>query len=249
MNDFKVDKNDKDIKTYNGFEYSILPDNTIIITGCFYDYEVLIVPNKIENKVVSTIKRNAFGNLKVEKIIIPESISTIDGSPFYGCGYLTTIDVAPDNKTFAAIDNVLFCKTDRRLICFHSLNLRKYIIPNGIQIIGASAFHECWTLNEVEMSDSVKYINENAFGWCTHLKNIILSDKLLEIGNFAFSNCIDLKSIKIPNSVKQIGLHAFWRCLEDLEILVGRNSYAKDYCKENNLRYKYFDDTDWLIVD
>ena len=63
----------------------------------------------------------------------------------------------------------------------------------------------------------------------------------------AFSSCSRLTSITLPDRVTNIGKVAFQRC-DNLTITVPRNSYAAQYCKENNLNYTYPDVNEWLTA-
>jgi len=45
--------------------------------------------------------------------------------------------------------------------------------------------------------------------------------------------------------VTSIGENAFSDC-ENLTLTVPRDSYAAQYCKDNNLNYTYPDSLDWL---
>jgi len=67
------------------------------------------------------------------------------------------------------------------------------------------------------------------------------------IGNVAFSACAYLTSINICDSVTSIGDGAFAYCDSLTAITVGRNSYARQYCKDNGLPYTYSDANDWLL--
>ena len=60
------------------------------------------------------------------------------------------------------------------------------------------------------------------------------------IGDWAFAGCTGLTSIEIPDSVTSIGEVAFSGC-DSLIITVVRGSYAEQYCRENDLEFKYTD--------
>ena len=100
-----------------------------------------------------------------------------------------------------------------------SLTLKKYAgdaasvtIPDGVTIVGDSAFNENTSLTAVVLPDSVVTIGTNAFRSCTGLTKAELSSKLEKIANYAFDYCKALKEIQIPETVTEIGSSAFWYC-------------------------------------
>ena len=100
-----------------------------------------------------------------------------------------------------------------------SLTLKKYAgdaasvtIPDGVTIVGNSAFERNISLTAVVLPDSVVTIGANAFQSCTGLTKAELSSKLEKIANYAFDNCKALKEIQIPETVTEIGSSAFRYC-------------------------------------
>ena len=100
-----------------------------------------------------------------------------------------------------------------------SLTLKKYAgdaasvtIPDGVTIVGDSAFERNASLTAVVLPDSVVTIGANAFQSCTGLTKAELSSKLEKIANYAFDNCKALKEIQIPETVTEIGSGAFQYC-------------------------------------
>ncbi len=80
---------------------------------------------------------------------------------------------------------------------------------------------------------------------CESLTSIDIPDSVTSIGNSAFDGCKSLKSIVIPDGVTNIGKGAFYGC-DALTVTVQHDSYAVQYCKENNINYIYPDSLDWL---
>ena len=86
------------------------------------------------------------------------------------------------------------------------------VIPDGVTIIGHSAFRGRTSLTSVTIPDSVTMIGNGAFENCTSLTSVTIPDSVTVIGLLAFENCTSLTSITIPDSVTKIGSEAFKNC-------------------------------------
>ena len=172
---------------------------------------------------VTRIGDGAFIFCSLTSIAIPDSVTEIGTNPFEYCDALTGFQVSQDHPALAVIDGVLFSKADNRLVSYPlGLESDAYTIPQGIEIIG-----------------------DSAFVYCEFLTSITIPDSVTQIGEYALLHCSGLTSITIPDSVTRIGDRAFNGC-DQLTLTVGRDSYAKDYCITNNLNYTYPDANDWL---
>lgn len=85
----------------------------------------------------------------------------------------------------------------------------KYIIREGVKVIGDRAFFSCEYLKDVNIPNSVTSIGDASFMVCGSLTSIDIPDSVTSIGDDAFRNCDSLTSINIPNSVTNIGNSAF----------------------------------------
>lgn len=221
---------------------------------------------------VTAIGERAFtGCSGLSSITIPNSVTAIGEGVFSGCSALTSILVSTDHLGFATIDGVLFNKAEKKLICYpQSLKAESYAIPQGICYIGEDAFYSCSRLTSITIPDSVTSVGYGAFSACFRLTNITIPDSVTAIGNGAFWGCSSLTNITIPDSVTTIGngafamchaltcvtipasvtfigTNAFGDCSSLTTIIVPRNSYAAQYCKDNDLPYTYTDANDWLL--
>ena len=156
-------------------------------------------------------------------VTIPDCVSEMGVNPFRYCRKLTNINVSPTHPYFVTIDGVLYEKATKKLICYPcAFTATEFAIPQGIAVIGDSAFYSCSSLTAVTVPDSVT-----------------------SIGDYAFIGCKSLTAVTIPDSVTSIGKSAFSSC-KNLTITVPHDGYAEAYCKENSLRYIYPETNDWL---
>ena len=187
------------------YDYTVSSGKATItkVTG---ENKVVIVPDTLGGAAVTTIGAGAFkDNTIVQKIVLPESVTMINGNSnlggaFQGCNMLSSINI-PSRVTAIPSD------------CFYGCaKLRKIELPNGIQSIGGSAFYGCSSLTAVAIPNSVTSIWIHAFNGCSSLTSVAIPDGVTSIGLLAFSGCSSLTSVTIPNSVTSIGISAFSGC-------------------------------------
>ena len=146
-------------------------------------------------------------------ISLPDSLTDIDENPFLQCENLASIVVSPDHPALAVVDGALISKSDKTLVCCPCASARsEYTVPQGIEVIGLSAFDGCSSLASVTLPDSVTFIGDLAFQSCSGLTSIALPDGITRIGFGTFSGCSHLSSIVLPDSVTDIGMYAFAYC-------------------------------------
>lgn len=111
--------------------------------------------------------------------------------------------ISPSGDTVTKIDDNAFDSKTQ---------LRKIVIPNGVEIIGNYAFLSCSNLQEIVMPDTIRSIYNYAFSGCTNLVNINIPNNVSSIGNYAFYNCKSIVSITLPNSMTSIVNEVFRGC-------------------------------------
>ena len=166
---------------------------------------------EIPNSVTSIGSSAFYGCSKLTSIFIPDSVS--GKIEFGSCSNLTTIDVATNNVDFSSENGVLFDKNKTALICYPSGKTENnYNIPDSVTSIGNSAFSGCTSLTSVTIPNSVTEIHSCAFEGCTSLKTVTIPNGVTYIGSGTFSGCTSLTSITIPNSVTYIDYGTFSGC-------------------------------------
>ena len=157
-------------------------------------YEDDILFNKDKRKIIS------FRNQNIESYIIPDSVTSIGDSAFWGCSSLSDI-VIPDGVT--SIGECAFSDCS---------SLSNIVIPNSVTSIGEFTFSDCSSLSSIVIPSSMTSIGDSAFSNCSSLSNIVIPSSVTSIGDSAFWGCSSLSSIVIPSSVTSIGDFAFWGC-------------------------------------
>ena len=183
--------------------------------------EEIVIPNSIES-----IGDCAFGNCALTEITIPESVKEIGHNPFTICKNLESINVSPDNVYYRSISGVLYDRDVTTVIrCPQKTNTIK--IPNSVTSIGDEAFSDCEALEKVKMSNAITSIGTFAFARCAALNEIIIPSGMRHIARAAFVDC-SLVEITIPRSVNFIGEIAFEGCekLEKITVSPQNEYYA-----------------------
>ena len=181
------------------YQYALLDDGTVEITGYNGKAEKLTIPNMLNGKKVTSIDNRAFYLCNsLISIIIPDSVAKISVNPFAYCSTLKSIFVSSEHPYFFAIDGVLFRKADSCLISYpKGREYTTYNIPQGITAIESSAFYDCKFLTRVTIPDSVTSIGDCAFSLCDSLTSITIPDSVEQIGTNPFTVCSALKSISV----------------------------------------------------
>ena len=221
--------------TSGDYEYALLDDGTVEITGYSGDAEELIIPDTLAGKKVTSIGDEAFAiHNSLFSVTIPDSVTQIGVNPFAYCDTLRSISISPEHPYFSAIDGVLFRKADKCLLSYPvGKQSATYNIPQGITSIGDSAFAYCDSLTSVSIPDSVTSIGDAAFHSCKSLTSVSIPNSVTSIGDAAFHSCKSLTSVSIPNSVTSIGDLAFRFCdsltsvsIPDSVEQIGTNPFA-----------------------
>ena len=185
--------------TSGEYEYALLDDGTVEITGYNGKAEKLTIPNMLNGKKVTSIDNRAFYLCNsLISIIIPDSVAKISVNPFAYCRTLKSIFVSSEHPYFFAIDGVLFRKADSCLISYpKGREYTTYNIPQGITAIESSAFYDCKFLTRVTIPDSVTSIGDCAFYLCSSLTSVSIPDSVEQIGTNPFAACFELKTISV----------------------------------------------------
>lgn len=186
---------------WENFQYQVLDDNTVEITRYTGSDNTLAIPEKIEDKQVTSIGAGAFQSCKtLKEITFPQGITAIGKGAFTDCENLENITL-PQN--LASIGNAAF---------MHCRSLKSVAVPEGVTAINDYTFSYCDNLESVSLPDSVTTIREAAFGQCPRLKDITIPKGVTSLPDYTFYYCESLERVNLPDSITYIGENAFAYC-------------------------------------
>ena len=89
--------------------------------------------------------------------------------------------------------------------------ITKVVVPDGVVALGESVFYGFNALKQIQLPSSLKIIGAEAFFNCSSLENIDLQG-IEVIENTAFRNCSGLTTVTLPSSLTTFGSGVFNNC-------------------------------------
>lgn len=186
------------------------------------------------------------GCSNLETVELPNRIASFSATMFNGCLDLVAVNIEKGGKDYKSVDGVVFTADGKKLVYFprgieateDSPSLGKYVVPEGVEVIGSNAFSGS-RLTELVISAGVKTIEPYAFGGVADEKGASLTgnlkgnyygnpmplletltfvgsdDHTLEIGEGAFFyaggglGSGKLAEVTLPRNLTKLGEYAF----------------------------------------
>ena len=203
--------------------YDNQPDGLVYAGKVAYKYKGTMPENtsiSLKRDTIS-INNSAFVNCNgLERILIPDSVTTIGAEAFYGCTSLAIIMI-PDSVTniggyafngCSGLTSITGSATNVIAVARQAKPTSFVVNITSGNIIDNYAFSECTGLTSIAIPDSVTSIGYSAFFGCKELTSVTIGKGITNIGDYAFYNCIGLKDVTFSDSVTSIGKNAFYNC-------------------------------------
>ena len=129
------------------------------------------------------------------KIIIPSTLQNVQAINLPSS--IKEIEVVPGNNYLVCENNLLYTKSDNKLLCCCSKE-SNIVITNNIENIMSYAFNMCPNAISITLPDTVKYIQDGGFEWLANLKTINIGKNVCDI-NPLFIRMYFGKTINISN--------------------------------------------------
>ena len=190
------------------------------ITGELNDEDFVAIRSMMNLRVLDlsgvnlpTLFENVFyENKKIEKIVLPNTLTTIGEKAFNDCTSLISIEIPSNVETIGS-------SAFRNCTSLQTITFEK---GSQLKTIQYWAFYQCYSLTSIEIPSSVETIGSSAFAGCSKLATVTFEkgSQLKTIQYCIFENCASLTSIEIPASVETIESGAFRGCysLSSIEI-------------------------------
>ena len=143
---------------------------------------------------VTHMGMTVFGDCSnLTRVHLPANLDTLDNSTFMSCSKLTEVFIPRKVKY---IGTYVFYGSGVKAVTFEE--------GSELETIGHDAFHECNSLEYMDMPNSVKTIEYQAFFKCASLEWIHFSDNITELGTCILAYCPLVTECELPGSVNTI---------------------------------------------
>ena len=230
-------------ETFGDFEYELLEDDTVMITGYTGYADALEIPSEIDGKKVTTIGDCAFMYSSIKSVTIPDTVTTIWASAFAECTNLESAVIPDTVTTFCGFvfENTALFKNEENWEN-GALYVGNYLISGKYEVMNEETY-ESEVITEVEgdyiVKDGTVAIADFAFYGTScgnhSLTGITIPDSVITIGDSAFSDCSSLTNVTFGSGVANIGGSTFEYCNALTDINVPEDNQT--YCDENGILF------------
>lgn len=221
------------------YTYTLDDANRATITGYSGNATALYIPGEIDGHEVVAIGDRAFENrTDLRTVMIPDSVTRINGNAFYGCSNLANITLSKNLKymgwgAFGDCIKVTKIEIPKSLEQCGGSNyggpfaecsgLKTVIFENGTTKIASNLFENCIGLEEINIPDTVTVIGDSAFSECVNLSRVHIPDNVTKIEAVAFEGCSNLADVILSKNLKYMGWGAFEDCTKITKIEIPKS--------------------------
>lgn len=172
----------------------------------------LVIPEKIGEKTITTIKSDVFANCdKIKSVSFPKTMSMVEQNAFKNCRELQAVEFA-DGGTQCAYNTFDQCNKLSKVtildgvvkhhLCYafssyRQLHISEIVLCEGVTKIESSAFYNFSDITKISIPATVTDISQYAFKNCENLKTVELKKYPTTIGNPVFYNCNQITELRI----------------------------------------------------
>ena len=171
-----------------------LPKNIKALKNSTFEYCTAL--REIEIPVCDEIGGGIFEKCtSLKKIHIPQQVKKIGKYLFKYCDNLTEISVDEKNPFYKSEGNCIIEKATNTVIAGRNTS----VIPDGVKIIGESAFSMLSLPNGIAIPSSVEKIEYCAFYYCKNT-SFFIPESVTTLETYCFADCIQLTSLEVAEN-------------------------------------------------
>ena len=231
--------------TTDDFTYTLIDEysKVKILSYIGSDTDV-VIPDRIDNKKVTSIADSAFRNKSITSVIFGQYVESIGNYAFYSCQSLNKLDFSKSSVKTIGDYAFTVCESLKSIEFPDSLesigygafsaytngyrgsyvgsSLKSVKFGSGLKSIADYAFYENSALNTVKFTGvALTSIGYQSF-YNTAITELDLSGADASIGTYAFYRCNSLETVKL-SGVKTIGQNAFDNCRKLTSVELSEN--------------------------
>lgn len=208
------------------------------------------VPDSFDGKPVTGLGSGTHapfsGSQRITEVILPESLTVLPYSSFYGCSALKKVEIRGElqeihENTFwkcTALESVTIPSTVKVIeeeAFYMCESLRKITLPSSLKTLGRYAFGNCYSVTELRIPKSVKEMDTSVFSGCTSLESVTVLGPV--VGRYAFDGCTALRTADVRSET--IRANAFCHCPELYQVVMtsGVKTIESDVFANNSKEY------------
>lgn len=174
------------------------------------------------NEGLEEIAGQAFGSVKITEVTLPASLTAIGVRAFDGANDLAAYYVAEGSSSFMAEDGVLYTAGGQTLVACPPAKAGTVNVHNGCEVIGPSAFYDCYSVTGIEIPDTVTTLASAALERCG-ITSITIPASVTSMEASPFSNCESLTTVVMNASVSTLPQNCFYYCTALTDVTINSN--------------------------
>ena len=209
----------------------IMPDSVEKMENAVFNECENLMEIRFSHSLKEIPAHTCSGCLALEKVIIPEGVTTIGDGAFNSGDIPMSYSEIKFPKTLKSIEREAFSNND---------SVTEISLPDGLESIGTYAFAGNTSLVKVSIGDGITELSDGVFSGDKLLKNISLPYGLKSIGRFVFDTDKNIEELYIPETVENIQSSMLRNVKSTVTIYSSRhdasgdNSAAYDYVESVN---------------
>ena len=220
------------------YNYKLNKNGKAVITKYNGNDSEVVIPNSLDGNEVVEIGKRAFYSSDIEKITIPESVSTI-GS--YAFGFSEDLLEVSTYATLIKDHAFTYCSDLETVTLFAkqtAIEEQAFYSCESLETIKGTLYNPgsysvafCDSLTSVTIAGS--FVDDHAFTYCSSLKSVSFLGEATTINEQAFYTCDQLTTI--TGTVSNVGSYAFAFDSKLAEITISGNNisdHAFTYCEK-----------------